>query len=386
MGSGHLQVARELARRVVERGDQADVVDILTLLPWRSGSLLRSGYAGILRYAPWLYEAIYRGFFEPNPGRDRTGAPAARRQEGLRVDPLVAATAPALRRLVTDCAPDAVVSTFHLAGQVTGYLRARGELDVPSTVVVTEFVAHRRWLHPGNDGFICVHPAVAAEAAAGTGRPASAPGPTVGPEFRADAEAPMGRRPAGPAAPRAEVRAQLGLPADRPVALVSAGAWGAGEVAAAADQIAAADHLVLVLCGRNERLRRELSGRYDPQLVRPFGWRDDLARLLRTADVLVENGGGQTAMEAFAVGLPVITFRPLPGHGRAGARRMSELGLTRYVESAEQVRAAIGALADPANAERRRMVATGRALFTADAAALLDGQLLPPGPAAPTLR
>ena len=362
MGDGHLRVARELQRRLVARGDAAEVVDILQLLPFRFGPALRSGYAAMLRYAPSMYELIYRGFFTQKQGR------------GFRPDPLVAASAPAVARLVENYQPDAVVSTFHLCGQIAGRLRARGQLKVPSTVVITDFVAHRMWLHRGNDAFICPHPAVAAEAAAGTGRPAYAAGPAVSAEFLREA----------PDA-RAHVRAELGVGADTPMVLLSAGAWGSGDIAAAVDATVSDRHVTVVLCGRNERLRTAIARRHNgdpgrpgtPGQVIPLGWRDDLADVMRACDVLVENAAGQTAMEGLAIGLPVITYRPLPGHGRDGCRRMSELGLSTFTIDPAALHAAIADLTDADSARRGRQIDAGRALFTADPVEFLDPAAVP---------
>ncbi|MEE3921714.1 hypothetical protein V2I01_36055 [Micromonospora sp. BRA006-A] len=37
--------------------------------------------------------------------------------------------------------------------------------------------------------------------------------------------------------------------------------------------------------------------------------------LMRAVDVMVENAGGLTCQEALAAGLPVVTYRPIAGHG-----------------------------------------------------------------------
>jgi UDP-N-acetylglucosamine:LPS N-acetylglucosamine transferase len=80
----------------------------------------------------------------------------------------------------------------------------------------------------------------------------------------------------------------------------------------------------VVLCGRNERLRRTLAtaGR-----CLALGWRDDLPDLFAAAAVLVDNAGGETCAEAFAAGLPVVSYRPLPGHGRLGVRALGDAAL-----------------------------------------------------------
>src|SRR4051794_9493583 len=61
--------------------------------------------------------------------------------------------------------------------------------------------------------------------------------------------------------------------------------------------------------------------------VVPLGWRDDVPDLLHVADVLVQNVGGPSLTEALVAGLRAVTYRPLPGHGRADAAVLDAAGL-----------------------------------------------------------
>jgi len=173
--------------------------------------------------------------------------------------------------------------------------------------------------------------------------------------------------------PRTETRAELGVPASMPAVLVSAGAWGSGEVAKTVAAVASSGHATVVLCGRNEELRRAVAdGENVGRNVVALGWRDDLPQVMRACDVLVENAAGQTAMEALAAGLPVVTYRPIPGHGRDGARRMAELGLSSFADGDRELRSFVADLVTPDSARREAQVAAGLALFTADPVGFLD--------------
>jgi len=108
-----------------------------------------------------------------------------------------------------------------------------------------------------------------------------------------------------------------------------------------------------------------------------LGWRDDLSQLMRACDVLIENAAGQTAMEAFAVGLPVLSYRPLPGHGKAGVLRMAELGLSSFAADDTQLPALIEDLTTTGSRLAAAQVERGRALFTADPAAFLGPAVVP---------
>jgi UDP-N-acetylglucosamine:LPS N-acetylglucosamine transferase len=338
MGSGHNQVAGQLAGRIGQRGGEALVVDLLELLPAEVGTALRVGYAGMLRHAPWLYDWIFRTFFLDH---ERL-APG--------VFPLDVLAARGLRPLIRRYRPDTVVSTFHLAGQVVGRMRRLGELDVPSVVVITEPAAHRQWLHPGTDLFVCPYPWVAAQAQARTGTTALAPGPLVADRFR---------RPTDPALGRAA----MGLAEGERAVLVSAGSWGVGGAARTAALLCSLPGLrPVVLCGRNEGLRHAV-GRL-PGCV-GLGWRDDVPELFAASAVLVDQSGGSACAEAFACGLPVVLHEPLPGHGRLGARALAEHGLARLADNTAQLVEQVRALAE-LGADRDAQVARAGAAFSAD--------------------
>jgi UDP-N-acetylglucosamine:LPS N-acetylglucosamine transferase len=104
------------------------------------------------------------------------------------------------------------------------------------------------------------------------------------------------------------------------------------------DLIEHPDLRVVVLCGRNDRLRRRLARL--PRVV-ALGWRDDVPSLMAACDVLVHNAGGLSLTEALATGLPAITYRPIPGHGRANAEVLDRAGLAPWPRDAVQLASAI---------------------------------------------
>jgi UDP-N-acetylglucosamine:LPS N-acetylglucosamine transferase len=341
MGAGHDTVAAALGDRLTAAGHQVSRADVLDLLPAGLGGVIRSFYHLTISHLPALYAGIYQVFFrdgsEPRPG----GTPLS----GLACDRLLALTG--------QCQPDVVVSVFHLAAQVAGRLRARGALTVPSAVVVTDFAVHRQWLHPGNDLHLCLAAPVAGQVARSAGRPAVACGPLVAERFTT---------PPSPGRVAWWRRCLAG--GDRPVILLSTGAWGAASrVAQTVRLLAGAGYRPVVLCGKNERLRDDLSAL--PGAV-VLGWVDDMPALLGAADVLIDNAAGQTALQALAAGLPVVGYRPIPGHGAEGVRRMADLGLTDYARAPRPLLRSLAALSTP-GPYRRQRIAAGRGLFDAGA-------------------
>ncbi|MFA1544999.1 MGDG synthase family glycosyltransferase [Actinomadura chokoriensis] len=342
MGAGHDAVAAELARRMARRDVETSVVDVLDLLPLRLGHGMRRMYEEMVRSAPWLYEGIYQAFFV-----SRRPPPSS---------PLTELLANRLDARMRELPPDAVVSTFHIAAQATGRLRDSGRLIVPSVVLVTDFAVHRMWLHAGNDRYLCPDDRAARTVMERTGRPASGHAPVVRPEFRR-------RR-----VPGSVLRDAAGARPDDRIVLISAGAWGVGRVEETAQGLAASGRYVpVVLCGRNERLRERV---YGPAL----GWRDDMPKLMAGAYALIDNAAGLTCREAFACGLPVISYRPIPGHGRDGAAAMESAGLSCYARTPGELIRALDRLKD--EAARRVRARRAAALFDAVPAERVIGSVL----------
>lgn len=339
MGGGHLQVSRELGRRLAARGHEVAEADLLELMSRPAGAALRWFYPWMVNHAPWLYDRIYQHFFlAQQRAAERAGVPVKLSLGGL-------------RRLCDRIRPHAVVSTYHLAGVAAARLRGQGELSAPAVTFITTFGVHDLWLHPATDRYISITEEVAELVAARTGRPVSVCEPVVRPNFTPRA-----------AARAVSVRSQLGARDGERVALLVTGSLGLGRAADAVSTLAdAAGWRPVAVCGRNTRLLDRL--RTVPG-VTALGWIDDMAPLVAAADVVVDNAGGSSAKESLAVGVPVVTYRPIAGHGRDDANTMAALGLTDVVDEPHQLLAALDRLCDPP--VRAARVAAGRRLFGRD--------------------
>lgn len=316
-------------------------MDMLEVMPGPTGRWLAALYPWLVNRAPWLYDAVFRFFFQGRQrGGERVGVPVRLALAGL-------------RRLVADARPDAVVSTYHLAGLAAARLRREGALEGAAVTFNTTFGVHNLWLHPGTSAYLCITDAAAAETARRTGGRVIVCEPVVRPAFLE------------PAAPRDDARRALGLPREARVALVVAGEQGMGSVERAVAAVGrVGGWTAVVVCGRNERLRRALQAT-DRALV--YGWVDDMATLMAAADVVVDNAAGSSAKEALALGVPVVTFNPIAGHGRDDARAMARLGLTEIVDDERALARALDAALGASD-----RVARGRALFGSDPAAAIE--------------
>lgn len=355
MGDGHLQVSRELARRLQKRGHHVSVADLNELMPAGVGRALARLYPWLVNRAPRVYDVIFRVFF------------LARQRAGERATVPVVLALPGLRRLIAGGKPDVIVSTYHLAALAVARLRERGELGCPAVTFITSFSVHGLWVHPAADRTLCVSDDAARAVAKRCGGPVTVCGPVVRPEFAAE------QGDAG------ALRERFGIRPDLPIALVVAGSSGMGRVERCVAAVTRCGWRPIVVCGRNAVLRERLD-RHDTAVA--LGWVDDMAALMGAVDVLVENAGGLSAKEALRCGLPVVTFDPIAGHGRADAQALVRLGLTDLVADAPDLRAALDRLRADTH-HRARRIRRGRELFTGDAAAVVHELMCHDGPPSP---
>src|SRR5664280_2245503 len=268
MGGGHDGAAFELARRLRTRGYDVEVRDFLQAWPRLVARIVKTSYLFQLKVAPPTYDWLYRG---------------------IELIPVIAAIARliagwACRRLRQWVRDDdvAVISTYPLASQALGQLKANGHIRAPLATFLTDFSVHRLWVSPYVDLHLAAHPVTAAAAERLGAGYTVVTGPVVPPRFAA---LPPGER----AAVRARKRAELGVPANATVALLVTGSWGVGDVAHTAAGITTSGAAVpVIVCGRNTALLQRLRHR---GVGVALGWVDDMPALMAASDVLVQNAG-----------------------------------------------------------------------------------------------
>jgi UDP-N-acetylglucosamine:LPS N-acetylglucosamine transferase len=219
----------------------------------------------------------------------------------------------------------AVVSAGALSSQVLGRLRARGTVTAPVVTYLADAAVHPLAVAPGVDVHLAAHAVTARQARTLGAADVRVVAPPVRPAFAGD--------DAGPA----------GLPAGR-LALILAAAGTSGsaslEAAVRTSRDIAATGLAtpVVSCGGDELLRRRVARA-------GLGWVDDPAAL-PFCDLVVQNAGGQASLEALAAGVPVLSYRCVPGAGRANAAALDRAGLVPWVRSPDDLRPAVERILD----------------------------------------
>ncbi|HZY97020.1 MAG TPA: glycosyltransferase [Candidatus Cybelea sp.] len=268
------------------------------------------GYRMALRYAPPVYGALY---YATN-GRRRYRA-------------LVRFCEPLYRERIRDLfigyQPDVIVSVHPLLNHAA--LRARDDAQmqhVPIVTVITDLgKVHESWLVPNADAIVVPAREVYQRALSRGVSHARLHllGHPIHPKFD------------DVTGSKAELRAQLNLPAGAPVVMLMAGGEGGGKLLSTTLALARARLPIelIVVCGRNEHLEQKLS-ELAPTLPTPLhvlGFTNKIPEYFRAVDLLVTKAGPGTLAEANAAQLPVIVYDYVPGQERGNVNFVRDNGL-----------------------------------------------------------
>lgn len=320
-GGGHLAAAAALdeAWRSLRPRDTVERLDLVKFFSRLHRRIHADGYVKLVARAPELWGMIFAKTDDPK---------VARRFN--RIKNLFPSRA--RRRFadfVTDFKPDVVLCTHYEPVEALAEMRREAKVQSLFLVsVVTDFEAHALWMDPDVDLY-CV-------AAEETKARLVARGAA---DERAVATGiPVGAKFAGKVDARA-VRRTLGLRDDLPTLLVLSGGFGMGPVAkilVALDKVER-EFQVVVVCGRNEELRRDLAAQDRKHPTRVLGFASNMHELMTVADLILTKPGGLTSSEALALGKPLFILDPIPGQEAANSDFLLERGAAAKVNRVEDL-------------------------------------------------
>ncbi len=143
-------------------------------------------------------------------------------------------------------------------------------------------------------------------------------------------------------------RAALGLDPSLPTGLVLFGGYGTGVMRDILDRLdrSSLDVQLILIAGRNEKLRRELETRSTRIRKHVVGFTTEVPRWMRLSDFFIGKPGPGSLSEAVHMGLPAITVRnawTLPQE-RFNADWLSEQGLGLVLRNFSGIDRAVGRL------------------------------------------
>ena len=210
----------------------------------------------------------------------------------------------AVRRIVKEHPADMVVTVHPLA--TTVFLKALGRNRPPFIIVVTDMVTtHALWYDQRADLILVPTEMARQRAVAYEMDPARVR--VVG--------QPVAERYCLPVGDKEALREKLGWEQDKTIILLVGGGEGMGPLGKTAREIAVSglDIALVIVCGRNQRLKEHLESLDWPVPVHIYGFTRELPDFMRAADVLVTKAGPGTIAESLNAYLPMILYARLPG-------------------------------------------------------------------------
>ncbi len=311
-GAGHLRAAEAVEKAIRLRGLATEVqhLDVLRYTNKVFRHLYSKAYIELVNKAPevlgWLYDHL------DTPAKND---PIRLAFDRLNANPFI--------RYLHRYQPDVAVCTHFLPAGIISSLKREGKLAILNTVVVTDFDVHAMWLCPYVEQYFVALPETAVHLRA-LGVPSSLvtiSGIPVNPVFAEQKD-------------QHAMRTKHGLERDRFTILVSAGGFGVGPVGYLMQALAQLSHpaRVVVVCGRNEALRAELTAAVKKLASRSavsftiLGFTKEMDELMTAADLFVGKPGGLTTSECLAKGLPMVVINPIPGQEERNSDHLLEQG------------------------------------------------------------
>jgi 1,2-diacylglycerol 3-beta-galactosyltransferase len=154
-------------------------------------------------------------------------------------------------------------------------------------------------------------------------------------------------RPPAPGEKQA-LRRRFGIDENRFTVLVMGGAAGVGHLAAQVRELSEEAHpwQLIVVCGRNEKLRRRVLEleKSTPTLV--LGFVDYMPEVMRACDIVVTKAGPGAIAEALATGLPLVITGFLPGQETPNVDFVVESGIGAFAPKVSDLRDEVRVLAE----------------------------------------
>lgn len=340
-GAGHNQAARAIAKAFTQDAPmhQAEYVDLAEVGSSLVKKMYNDAYLKLIEKQPALW-----GYFYDRYDHKKLSTIKEKVKRGF----AKLSTRAFSKKLEAD-QPDLIIATHFFPAEIALRLREKGRITSKIHVVITDFQPHTFWVLGGTDHYyVADEETLHNLAARGVPREIiSVTGIPIDPKFAVARD------------PRA-LRTKLGLDPDKLTLLLASGGMGVGpieEIYRAVLDLGARVPQVMVVCGRNEKLKASLDRVPVPAGVtaKVFGFATNMEELMGAANVLISKCGGLTTAESLSLGLPMVILHPIPGQEAHNADLLLERGVAVKANDVPQLQFKLERLlSDPARIEAMR--------------------------------
>ncbi|HZJ58045.1 MAG TPA: glycosyltransferase [Clostridia bacterium] len=319
-GTGHHQVSVALKGVFKERRPhwEVGIYNYFQYIGPLFNKSLKFCYSQMIRHFSWGYDWFYRITRETD---SRSKWQQMLNSMGRK----------RIYELILEHSPKVIICTFPTPAGVVSQLKREGKIDIPLAVVITDVTAHGQWIHPMADAYI-VAADVVSQLLIEKGIPAKNIHVT-GIPIRSQFEAPV---------PDPGIWIRHNLDQSLFTLLIMGG--GAGLMPGIERICERLGDMglpmqIVALAGSNRALAKNLEevARRSPVPVRVLGYTENIAPVMRGSHLLLSKAGGITVFEALAVKLPILLYKPLPGHEMGNVNFLLDNGAALIAQNENQV-------------------------------------------------
>ena len=331
---GHNALAKAVARQISEQYPGAEV--IVAGGPEISGEVFDSKLGTAMQRfhtfertdQPWMYDTRYK--IRSTDGGTRGGR---RLYDGMfRTD---------VKRVIDQHKPDVIVSTHPSVTATLGRMRSLGILDTPTVAALNDAAPNGLWLSPGIDEHVMHVPGDVARL------PKTFAGRAGQQLHMSVARPPIDPKAVAPERVQA-LRADLGLPADKPVVVVASGSMGIPV----ADEtyrrlLADTDAHVVVATGSNTAMQQHLAEAFPADRLTSLGFTNRMQDYIDASDGVMLKAHGMSYMESVSSHKPVVFFEPEGGHARGSVQALAADGYATLAGDNDDLVRSVRMLSEP---------------------------------------
>jgi processive 1,2-diacylglycerol beta-glucosyltransferase len=301
-GDGHLQVSRALLSYFQDLGiNNVQLIDLLSKAHPVLDAMSRYFYSMSTYYWPKLYGWTY--YLTYNMQHDQR---LAKWLNSLCIQKL--------EEIIDLEKPDAIIHTFPML--TISELRKQNNVNIPTFTVLTDYVLHSRWIHPGTDKYFVatedlknkmIKKGILNEQIKVSGIP-------IRKIFQETFDTPA-------------ILQRYRLESGKKNILIMAGAYGGISVLKKmiSTLLSFEDVQIIIVCGRNKRFQTTIEALFNHEIrVSTLGFVEQIQELMAISSCIITKAGGITLSEALALQLPTIVFRPVPGQEKENAYYLAE--------------------------------------------------------------
>lgn len=292
-GYGHHSTASALMDYLREKGAECEMLDTFEYINPHLADSIDNGYLFSTKHIPNLYGKAYDMMDRRDEKWDKRSIVAI----------LSKVVTHKLKDYVSEYDPDVIIGTHSYACLLMTYLREQKIVDCPLIGIVTDFTVHPFWESTDLDKYVTADSLLDNQMKK-KGIPKEKILPYGIPIKRTFAQK----------MPKERAREELKIE-NKTTVLMMMGSMGFGNIVKdlrAIDELEI-DFQVLCVCGRNEKMYREIIENNWKKVVIPYKFVKNVDVMMDAADCIITKPGGLTTSELLSKRLPAVIMNPIRG-------------------------------------------------------------------------